>query len=257
MYEVGRAGAFVTEQKWRRRASGTLYGIVTVVLAITAVGLFTGMAYTDIGPVRAVSAVAGAASAAGCWYAGARSRQATRKARQAAIGARSEREAQAAIRRTGSIAVAYGLMLGDRGGDCDVVVFTRGHGAAAVEVKTGHGTVVVDDDVMRIGMRVLDKSPTRQAANQARLLSRGLGHRAVISVVCVPGMRNRPFTTHTAVWVCSADDLGTILDRAPRIFDTAAEARETMKRLWRRQSMRDNDNQRARKSRPRSPVHRR
>jgi hypothetical protein len=233
MYEVGRAGAFVSGQKWRRRATGTLYAAAAVVLAVTAACAFVGMVYTSVPPLRALAAVAGAAAAAGCWYMWIRSMRVLRQAGRAAIGARSEREVRAAIRRTGSIAAAYELVLGDRGGDCDVVVFTRGYGAAAIEVKTGHGEVTVDDDTMRVGRRVLEKSPTRQAANQARQLSRRLGRKAVLAVVCVPGMTNRPFTTAAGVWVCAAGDLTAVLDHAPRVFGSAAEAHETMKRLWR------------------------
>ncbi|MEV0405845.1 NERD domain-containing protein [Actinoallomurus sp. NPDC050550] len=232
MYEVGRAGGFVSRQMWRRRGEGTLYGAAAVALALVAVGALVGVAYTGVAPLRALAAVVAAAAAGGCWYTWTRSRRVLRQAGKAAIGARSERDVRAVIRRTGSIAAAYGIMLGARGGDCDAVVFTAGRGAAAVEVKTGHGEVAVDGDTMRVGRRVLPKNPTGQAAFQARRLSDALGRKPVLAVVCVPGMTNRPFATAKGVWVCSADDLKTVLDRAPRIFDSPAEAQETMKRLW-------------------------
>lgn len=233
MYEVGRAGGFVSRQKWRRLGVGTLYAVTAAVLAVSAGGSFVAAAYTGVPPLRAVAALAGVAAAAGCWYAWTRSRRVLAKAGQAAVGARSEREARAAIRHTGSIAAAYGLVLGGRGGDCDAVVFTGGYGAAVVEVKTGHGEVAVEGDRMRVGRRVLQKSPTGQAAGQARRLSRALGGKPVLAVVCVPGMMNRPFSTPSGVWVCAAHDLKTVLDRAPRIFGSTGEVRETMKGLWR------------------------
>jgi hypothetical protein len=232
MYEVGRAGGFVSQQKWRRQAAGTLYAVAAVVLAVAAGGSFAGVAYTGLPPVRALAAVAGVTAAAGCCYVWTRSRRVLRQATQAAIGARSEREVRTAIRRTGSIAAAYGIVLGDRTGDCDVIVFTGGCGAAAIEVKTGHGEVIVEDDTMRVGRRVLRKSPAGQAAGQARRLSRALGRKPVLAVVCVPGMTNRPFTTAAGVWVCAANHLELVLDRAPRVFGSAREAQETMKRLW-------------------------
>ncbi|MCO6009152.1 NERD domain-containing protein [Actinoallomurus purpureus] len=232
MYEVGRAGGYVSQQMWRRRATGILYGAAAAVLAVVALGSLVGVVYTGVAPLRALAAVVGVAAAGGSWYAWARSRRTLRQAGQAAIGARSEREVRAVIRRTGSIAVAYGIKLGDRGGDCDAVVFTEGCGAAAVEVKTGHGEVTVDGDTMRVGRRVLPKNPTGQAVHQARRLSRALGRKPVLAIVCVPGMTNRAFATATGVWVCSADDLKTVLDRVPRVFGSTAEAQETMKRLW-------------------------
>ncbi|GAA4337564.1 hypothetical protein GCM10023178_50740 [Actinomadura luteofluorescens] len=99
-------------------------------------------------------------------------------------------------------------------------------------MKTGHGRVSAEGGTMRVGKRVLHGDPARQAANQARRLSRKLGGRTVLAVVCVPGMRNRPFSTPAGVWVCSARDLQAVLDRAPRVFGAAEEARETMRSLW-------------------------
>lgn len=232
MYEVGRAGAFVSEQKWRRRAGGALHAAAAVLSAVIAVGCLVIMALADMPVLRALAAATGAFALAGCLYGWTRSRQGLRRAGQAAVGARSEREVRAAVRRTRSFAAAYGLVLGARGGDCDVVVFTGGGGAAAIEVKTGHGVVTVVGDTMRVGQRELQKSPARQAANQARLLSRKLDRKAVLAVVCVPGMTNRPFTTSKGVWVCSAGDLAMVLDHAPRVFDSAVEARGTMDGLW-------------------------
>lgn len=233
MYECGRAGAYVSGQKWRRRRSAMLNAVVAAALAVVSVCAFAAMASYDVLPLRAVSAVAATGAALGCGHAVIRSRRVFRQAAQAAIGARSERQIQLAVRRTGSVAAAYGLLLGGRGGDCDVVVFSAGCGAAAVEVKTGHGVVTVTGDVMRVGRRTLARSPTRQAAAQARQLSRHLGRKAVLAIVCVPGMTNRPFTTDDGVWVCGVRDLATVLDRAPRVFASPDEARETMRRLWR------------------------
>ncbi|GAA4613502.1 hypothetical protein GCM10023195_58440 [Actinoallomurus liliacearum] len=232
MYEVGDAGGYVSRQKWKRRGEGTLYGAAAVVLALVTVGSLIGAVYTGVAPLRALAVVVAVAAAGGCWYTWASSRRVLRQAGKAAIGARSEREVRTVIRRTGSIAAGYSIKLADRGGDCDAVVFTATGGAAAVEVKTGHGEVFVEGDTMRVGRRVLPKNPTGQAAFQARRLSRALGRKPVLAVVCVPGMMNRPFATPKGVWVCSADDLKTVLDRAPRVFDSPAEAQQTMKRLW-------------------------
>jgi hypothetical protein len=59
-----------------------------------------------------------------------------------------------------------------------------------------------------------------------------LGRKTVLAVVCVPGMSNRPFSTEQGVWVCAKGDLRDVLRRAPRVFGSAAEAEQTMKRLW-------------------------
>ena len=138
--------------------------------------------------MRALAAVGGG-SAAGCWYLTTRARAALVYAGQAAVGVRSEREVRSVIRGTRSVvAAAYGLKLGDRAGDGDVVVFTRDGGAVAIEVKTGHGVVTLQNGAMLVGRRRLQKSPTRQAGDQARRLSRMLGRKTVLAVVCVPGM---------------------------------------------------------------------
>lgn len=232
MYEVGRAGDFVSRQMWRHRTRMSLYAAGAATLAVTAAGALLGALLLDAGALRVAAAVAGVAAAAGCAYAWMRATRSLGQARRSSVGARSEREVRAAVRRTESVAAAYGLVLGSRGGDCDTVVFTRGCGAAAIEVKTGHGRVSAENGTMRVGKRVLHGDPARQAANQARRLSRKLGGRTVLAVVCVPGMRNRPFSTPAGVWVCSARDLQAVLDRAPRVFGAAEEARETMRSLW-------------------------
>ncbi|WP_173097339.1 NERD domain-containing protein, partial [Actinomadura verrucosospora] len=181
---------------------------------------------------RVLAAVLAVAAGAGCAFACRRSARALRAAGRAAIGARSEREVRAAIRRTDSVAAGYGIVLGGRGGDCDAVVFTQWHGAAAIEVKTGHGTVTVDGDTMRVGRRVLHGNPARQAANGARWLARRLGGADVLAVVCVPGMTNPPFTA-SGVTVCGARDVGRVLKAAPRVFESADQAKAAMERLWR------------------------
>lgn len=232
MYEVGRAGGFVSQQMWRRRGAGALHAAGAVLLAAAAAGSFAGAVLSGTRPLQVVAAVTGAAAAAGCWFVWTRSKRFLDQARKASIGARSEREVRAAVRRTGAVAAAYGLVLGDKGGDCDAVVFTGGGGAAAIEVKTGHGPVSVDGGTMRVGRRTLHGDPVRQAANQARRLSRRLRGGTVLAVVCVPGMANRPFSTDTGVWVCSAGDLKGVLARAPRVFGSPADAEATMRRLW-------------------------
>jgi hypothetical protein len=233
MYEVGSPGEWVIGQKWKRRATGTLRAAGAVLLGVTAAASFLAVALAGVPVWRALAAVAGAVSAAGCWYLWARARDALKQAGQASVGVRSEREVRSVLRGTRSVvAAAYGLKLGERAGDCDVVVFTRDGGAVAIEVKTGHGVVTLEDGTMRVGSRRLQKSPTRQAGDQARRLSRMLGRKTVLAVVCVPGMSNRPFSTEQGVWVCAKGDLRDVLRRAPRVFGSAAEAEQTMKRLW-------------------------
>lgn len=239
MLEVGTAGSFVNEQKWKRRSSGLLYAAGAVLLGATAAGALLGAVLTDTPPLRALAAVVAVAGAVGCWYAFTQGRRLLKRAEQAAVGVRSEREVRDALRHSGSVAVAYGMMLGDRMGDCDVVVFTRTLGAAAVEVKTGHGAVSLDGPSLRVGRRLMQKSPPKQARDQARQLSRRLGNRDVLAVVCVPGMTNRPFTDSAGVWVCAKGDLAEVLDRAPRLFASAADAAETMRRLWKASQVRE------------------
>lgn len=232
MYEVGKAGAFVTGQAWRWRGRGTLFAAGAAALAAMAVAGIAGIAFADSPALRALGALLSVAGALGCAVMWRQSARSLRRAGRSAIGARSEREIRTVIRRTGSVAAAYGLVLGGRGGDCDAVVFTRNYGAAAIEVKTGHGEVTFRGNTMSVGRRTLPKNPARQAANQALWLSRKLRHKNVLAIVCVPGMTNRPFTVAGGVMVCGAKDLGAVLARAPRVFGSADEARETMERLW-------------------------
>lgn len=231
MYEVGRAGAFVSGRTWRRRGAAALYGVAALAPALIAAGCAAGLAYAGRPPMRALAAIGGVAALAACGYACARCRRSLREAGRSAVGARSEREARAAIRRTRPVAVAYGLVLGERAGDCDAVVFTRHGGAAAIEVKTGHGEVAARNGVLRVGRRVLPKNPIRQAEGQARRLSRALGRKPVLAIVFIPGMTNRCFA-EAGVWVCGPGELSAVLDRAPRVFASASEAEKTMRRLW-------------------------
>lgn len=230
MYETGRAGAYVSGQMWRYRGRGVLYAAATAVLAAMVLGGGAAVLAVDTPVLRVVCALVAAAAVAGCRETWVRSARSLRRAGRSAIGARSEREARAAVRRAGAAAVGYGLVLDGGRGDCDIVVFTRKGGAAAIEVKTGHGEVQVSDGTMRVGRRVLEKSPTGQAAHQARLLSRSLDHKKTLGIVYVPGMTNPPFES-SGVWICGGNDLADVLTKAPRIFPTAAEARTTMERL--------------------------
>ncbi len=232
MYEVGRAGSYVSGQRWRRTGTGALYAAFSALagalaIACLALAVFTATPALRVGAL--IVALLAVGLAAWLWT---RSRDAFTRARQAAVGATSEREVRRAVRRTGSVAAAYGLMLGDRGGDCDVVVFTRTGGAAAIEVKTGHGRVHLDRGTLTVGRRPLKKNPIGQAEHQARRLSRRLNRRAVLAVVCIPGMTNRPFTSDSGVWICSTTDLPQVLDRAPSVFTSAADAEDTMRHLW-------------------------
>lgn len=230
MYETGRAGAYVSGQMWRYRARHALYALATATLAAAALGGCTLVLTADTPALRVICALAGTTAAVATRVTWVRSAHARRRATRSAIGARSEREARAAVRRTGAVAAGYGLTLGNGRADCDIVVFTREGGAAAIEVKTGHGEVRVSGDTMRVGHRTLAKSPTSQAAHQSRLLARALNHKKTLAVVYVPGMTNPPFTT-SGVWVCGGPHLRDILSKAPRIFPTPTEARATMHRL--------------------------
>jgi len=232
MYEVGRAGSYVSGQRWRRLGTGALYTAGAVAGGAACLGGVAGAVLTSTPPLRVGAVVLALGSAGLTAWLVRQARAAFTRARQAAIGATSEREVRRAVRRTASIAAAYGLMLGDRGGDCDVVVFTRTGGAAAIEVKTGHGAVWVERGALMVGRRALRKNPAGQAAHQARRLSGRLNRRAVLAVVCIPGMTNRPFTTDNGVWVCGAGDLTQVLDRAPKVFTSIADAEDTMRRLW-------------------------
>ncbi|MBO2455986.1 hypothetical protein [Actinomadura violacea] len=180
---------------------------------------------------RALGALLAVAAGAGCAVASRWSARTLRPAGRAAVLARPERRARATIRRTASGAAAYGVALGDRDGDCGAVVATRWQGAAAVEVRPGDGRVTADGDAIRVGMRVLDGDPARQAAERARWLAHRLDGADVLAVVCVPGMTNRPFTA-SGVLVCGARDVRRVLRSAPRVFGSPDEARQAMERLW-------------------------
>jgi hypothetical protein len=45
-------------------------------------------------------------------------------------------------------------------------------------------------------------------------------------------MTNRPFSSDSGVWICGAAHLGEVLDHAPKVFSSIADAEDTMRRLW-------------------------
>ncbi|QKG23259.1 hypothetical protein [Actinomadura verrucosospora] len=231
MYEVGRAGGFVSERAWRRHGRGVLLAAVTVALGAASAGGIALAALAVSPAQRALGALLAVAAGTGCAVASRWSARTLRPAGRAAAGTRPGRRARAAIRRTAAGAAAYGVALGDRDGDCGAVVVTRWQGTAAVEVRPGDGRVTADGDAIRVGRRVLDGDPARRAADRARWLADRLDGADVLAVVCVPGMTNRPFTA-SGVLVCGARDVRRVLRTAPRVFGSPDEARRAMERLW-------------------------
>lgn len=138
---------------------------------------------------------------------------------RAHAGIVSEQRVLEAIRQSNAVVVVNGARLNERGGDIDHVAL--GPMAAAIETKTGVGTVTVQGDQLRLNTRPLKGASLRQVRSQATALSATVGA-TVTPVVCVVDMAGEPRVIG-GVTVCSAGTLPGVLDRLDEVMD-AAEA---------------------------------
>jgi hypothetical protein len=140
---------------------------------------------------------------------------------QASAGIRSEDRVAKLLARSGVAAVVHGADLARPGhsrGDVDHVAL--GPVTAAIETKTGRGSVKVRGEQLQVGRRTLPGRPLRQARIHAEQLSRHTGTQAS-AVLCVVDMSGRPFTVD-GVTLCSAADLSGVLASLPQTLSREA-----------------------------------
>lgn len=232
MMEFGNPAQWASRQKWKRRRSGWAATAKAGVLTCATAGCLAEASTVADQTSRHLLIAGAVGCAGGAALIGVSAAEAFRRAGQAAVGVRSEREVQQRLRRAKPAVAAYGLVLGPHRGDCDVAVVTRSLGVAAVEVKTGFGKVSYRAGAIHAGSRTLLGDPVAQATAQARLLSKCLDGRAVLPIVCIPGMTNKPFRAEGHVYVCSGRDLDSTMARAVAVFASASYAEQTFTRLW-------------------------
>ena len=200
---VGRPGAHARKIRADHYRKAAARGCVAVLAALTGVWAMTNPAV----PVS-VSALLGATAV---MLYGDSTRESFR-ARQAAIGARSERRVASVIEHVGATAVIHGMLLG-AGGDVDHIV--AGGCLVAIETKTGSGIVSASEHGLVAGRRRIKGSPVAQVTRQARRLGQIAGVDAA-AVVCVPDMVNAPFVVSDVI-VTSLRDLPAVLANAPSV----------------------------------------
>ena len=135
---------------------------------------------------------------------------------KARAGVRTERRVAKVLERLGAAAVVHGALLSDRSGDADHLVL--GPCAVLVESKTGRGRVSYKNNIMRVGNRRLPRDPVRQALKQRDLAAKRLGVE-VDPVVCIVDAQGPPQQLR-GVWVCSLDDLDTVVASLPHRLST-------------------------------------
>ena len=121
---------------------------------------------------------------------------------RAKLGARSEQRVAGALSALVGATHFNGVPLA-HGGDVDHYVASPYY--AAIETKTGYGTVTVVGAHLQAGSRQIPKDPIAQILSGATQLAHALG-RPIRPIVCVTDQTNPPFYTR-GVLVCSLKDL--------------------------------------------------
>lgn len=147
--------------------------------------------------------------AVGCYLAATK---ANTKATKQGVGAKAEQQVAAALAHTNAYVVLNSVDLPGVPGDADHLVFGP-RGIACVETKAGGGQTRVNGSGQLVtGQgRIVPGDPIGQVHGQAAAAERALG-RAVEPIVCVPWMRNAPYT-HQGVTICSTTQLPGVLSR--------------------------------------------
>ena len=227
MYEYGAPAEWANDQKWVRRKKAVreaALGIAAALLALTAIYLL--LTYGTLPGAEAAFWAAAIAVPAGIFgtlkYLEAK--KAWKRSGQAKVGVTSEKQTRAALRKEGPLIAAYGLQLAKRGGDLDLILVTHGLRVAAVEIKTGFGDVTMYGNQIRAGRNLIKCDPLGQIEREATKLERALNTTGVLRVVCIPGMKNRPFMENGTLITGPRGIVKAINKCAPAVFDDDRDA---------------------------------
>ena len=227
MYEYGAPAEWANDQKWVRRKKAVreaALGIAAALLALTAIYLL--LTYGTLPGAEAAFWAAAIAVPAGIFgtlkYLEAK--KAWKRSGQAKVGVTSEKQTRAALRKEGPLIAAYGLQLAKWGGDLDLILVTHGLRVAAVEIKTGFGDVTMYGNQIRAGRNLIKGDPLGQIEREATKLERALNTTGVLRVVCIPGMKNRPFMENGTLITGPRGIVKAINKCAPAVFDDDRDA---------------------------------
>ncbi len=139
------------------------------------------------------------------------------KGGKARIGIKSEKIALRALKKAPIEAAIGGALLGS-GGDIDLIAL--GPQAVSIEVKTGWGKVhVASNGKISKGGKQIPGWPISQARRGAVTIGHALPGRVwVDAVVCIVNMEGPPLrieVKNSPVWICSAQDLPSVVSRLP------------------------------------------
>lgn len=239
--ELGKPAEWAAKQKWKRRGA-SLQSIGYAILAVLAVALVvTVLILTDAMPPWVATLIAVAAAGAGAAFIYAKYNKAKaswKRAGQADIGVKSERQVRRTVRRKKPPITVYGAKLGPKQGDVDMILIDQNLHLAAVEIKTGFGKVSVDGNQIRAGRKVMPRDPLGQCQKAARRLNKAMNTTS-LPVVCVPGMNNAPFI-HDGVVICNAKDLvKAVAHYGSPAFDSMETALSESYQLWQNHKRRE------------------
>lgn len=225
---IGKAGRYSTKQaqeSWLQSAKWELLAVLFWIGAGFCL-YYILRDLTDGVPMFAL--LGGVASVGLALWSRSKGQPAKQVAQRQQRGTNAEDEVVAALKRARVSLVMNGVDV-QAGGDADhVVAHLRGRGQgvlAVVETKAGGGEVLQNG---RYGLlsgrnrRVIPGKPIEQVLRQKRGLERLTG-RNVVAIVCVPGMKNKPFTVEGVV-VGGVKDLRTLFaSQLPATSLTAAD----------------------------------
>lgn len=232
--EYGKPAEWAATQKWKRRGTTIQNFAYIAALALALAAVVAGVFYfgvqgewygiTIIGVFASVSAVTGYklyGTATESW----------KRAGQAKIGVQSERDVRRFVRKNKPLISMYGVKLGKRQGDVDLIVIDRQRKLLAVEIKTGFGKVSMYGNQVRAGKKLMPRDPHGQALKSAERLQKALNV-PVLPVLCVVEMTNKPFV-HQGVLICSAKDMfSAARHHGEPAFRTASDAQAAADYLW-------------------------
>lgn len=237
MMELGTPAEWANGQKWKRRKTAIQAWFKAALLLFGCAAMIFALYRTDkFGSevILVLSALIALAAGVGVIRLSTVARESWKRAGQARIGVKSERQVRSAVRQANPLVALYGVTFGKRTGDLDLTVVTRDLQILAVEVKTGFGKVTSYGNQLRAGGKLLPRDPVGQCARNAQRLETALDGRVVIPVVCIPGMTSRPFVVQGVV-ICSAKDLFTATRQitGPQ-FDDSDSAERIVSGLWKK-----------------------
>lgn len=233
MREYGKPAAWASRQKWGRRKAALQHYVSALIVVVLAAGVSWYLLSSNwewFGKEYRLAAVV-AVVLGSAWYAWLQHQDGARaweKAGAAAIGVSSEKLTRKAARAAKPVAAMYGMVLGKRQGDVDLILFGRRGTLLCVEIKTGFGPVSLYGNRVRAGKSLIHGDPLGQAARCSDRLSRLLEGAPVTPVLCVARMTNAAFTTDSGITVCSPKDLSRVLREGEVAYRSEGEIEDAI-----------------------------